>query len=68
MYLSCEGDGEVIVQACITIGSAPFDTLNGTYKTFEFYFLQSCKGKEYSFNWTLSLHVYYTLNFYRAYQ
>ena len=46
VYLSCEEGrgGEVVMQSCLTIGTAPFDTLNGTYTTFEFYLLHNCEG------------------------
>lgn len=45
VYLSCEGDsGQVMMQACLTLGTAPFDTLNGSYTTLEFYFPRHCEG------------------------
>ena len=46
VHLSCaEGGGDVVgMQACLTIGTAPFDTLRGSYKTLEFYFHIRCEG------------------------
>ena len=43
--VSCVGEGEVLIQGCLTLGTAPFDALIGTYKTLEFYFLHRCEGK-----------------------
>lgn len=45
VYLSCgDNEREVIMQGCMTLGTAPFDTLNGTYTTLEFYILRNCEG------------------------
>lgn len=45
LYLSCKGDsGQVVMQACLTLGTAPFDSLNGSYTTLEFYFPRHCEG------------------------
>jgi len=44
LHLSCEGGGEVAMQACFTLGTEPFDLLNSTYRTLEFYFIRGCEG------------------------
>ena len=46
LHLSCEAGsgGNVVMQGCLTLGTAPFDTLNGTYQTLEFYFVRNCEG------------------------
>ena len=42
--LSCVEEGEVVLQGCLTLGTAPFNSLRGTYKTLELYFLGYCEG------------------------
>ena len=46
LHLSCEAGsgGNVVMQGCLTLGTAPFDTLNGIYQTLEFYFVRNCEG------------------------
>ena len=59
VYLSCEGAGGIVtMQACLTLGTAPFDTLNGTYTTVEFYFPRRCEGVFTNHLMPLSFGVY----------
>ena len=37
------------MQACITLGTEPFDRVNGTYTTLELYFLRACESKLHLF-------------------
>ena len=48
LNLSCKSSGRVAMQACITLGTEPFDQINGTYTTLELYFLRTCESKLYS--------------------
>lgn len=39
---SCKTEGRVVQQVCLTVGTEPFDLLDGTYHTFLFFFPLVC--------------------------
>lgn len=45
--LCCKSVGTVVIQGCLTLGTAPFDVLGGQYITSTFYASYQCAGRPY---------------------